>query len=279
MSEPGTNSTNTPVSYRFLARPKWIGFHLLVIVAIVGMVNLGLWQLRRLDERRSFNSTLLSHTSMPVIGLEDLLAEGGDPSTLQYRTVTLSGHYTDAPMVEIVNRSQAGSAGRNLVNALETDDGTVVIVNRGFLALLYAAPTVPTGEVNIIGRVRTSETRRTGEPEDERGVVLEQARRIDLDILGPQFGGDVAPVYVEVLSSQPLEATLSPVPAPELSEGSHLSYAFQWFIFATCVAVGWALAVYRSAHPRSRRGPPPIDEELSAEYARRRAAERAASTE
>ena len=42
--------------YRFLLRPKWIGFHLLVVAAIVTMVNLGFWQLRRLDERQAFNA-------------------------------------------------------------------------------------------------------------------------------------------------------------------------------------------------------------------------------
>ena len=45
-----------------------------------------------------------------------------------------------------------------------------------------------------------------------------------------------------------------PVPAPELGEGPHLSYAVQWFIFAVCVAVGWVFAVRRSigAGTRSR---------------------------
>jgi cytochrome oxidase assembly protein ShyY1 len=36
------------------------------------------------------------------------------------------------------------------------------------------------------------------------------------------------------------------VSEPELTEANHLSYAFQWFIFAACVVVGWVLAVRRS---------------------------------
>ena len=42
--------------YRFLFSPRWLGFHLLVIVGIVTMVSLGFWQLRRLDERKAFNA-------------------------------------------------------------------------------------------------------------------------------------------------------------------------------------------------------------------------------
>ena len=36
--------------------PKWIAFHVLVVVVVVAMINLALWQLRRLDERRDFNA-------------------------------------------------------------------------------------------------------------------------------------------------------------------------------------------------------------------------------
>ena len=37
--------------YTFLLKPKWIGFHLLCLTAIVVMINLAFWQLRRLDEK------------------------------------------------------------------------------------------------------------------------------------------------------------------------------------------------------------------------------------
>ena len=40
--------------YRFLLRPKWIGFHLLCVVGIVGMVSAGVWQLHRNDQRHRF---------------------------------------------------------------------------------------------------------------------------------------------------------------------------------------------------------------------------------
>ena len=42
--------------YRFLLAPRWIAFHLLVVVGVVAMVNLGFWQLRRMDERQAFNA-------------------------------------------------------------------------------------------------------------------------------------------------------------------------------------------------------------------------------
>ena len=38
--------TVTHGMYRFLARPRWLAFHVLIVVLVVVMVNLGFWQLR-----------------------------------------------------------------------------------------------------------------------------------------------------------------------------------------------------------------------------------------
>jgi cytochrome oxidase assembly protein ShyY1 len=42
------------------------------------------------------------------------------------------------------------------------------------------------------------------------------------------------------------DPSFSAIAPPELSEGSHLSYAIQWIIFSICVVAGWTLAVRRS---------------------------------
>jgi cytochrome oxidase assembly protein ShyY1 len=74
-------------------------------------------------------------------------------------------------------------------------------------------------------------------------------------------------MYVDLIESSPPEPEPFPEPvaAPELSEGSHLSYAVQWFVFATAVAVGWVLAVRRSARSQGRPDevgqPAPVDAE------------------
>ena len=100
--------------------------------------------------------------------------------------------------------------------------------------------------------MRPSQERRTGELTDS-GLAVSEVRRIDIDQLAPQLPGEVAPVYLDLVSSTPPvgPADPAPVPAPELSEGPHLSYAGQWLIFAIAVAVGWVFAVRRSI--RSRR--------------------------
>lgn len=39
-----------PVSWRFLIRPRWIGWHLAMVVSVAGMLALGWWQYRRAME-------------------------------------------------------------------------------------------------------------------------------------------------------------------------------------------------------------------------------------
>ena len=59
--------------YRFALRPKWLLFHLLVVVLVVVMVNLGIWQLHRLQDRRAFNDDVRTRSSMPVVDFDDVV--------------------------------------------------------------------------------------------------------------------------------------------------------------------------------------------------------------
>lgn len=43
------SSTQTASRWRFLISPKWLGWHLLVAVSVVGMLALGNWQLHRAE--------------------------------------------------------------------------------------------------------------------------------------------------------------------------------------------------------------------------------------
>jgi surfeit locus 1 family protein len=241
--------------YRFLLRPKWIAFTLLVILLVILMVNLGFWQLRRLDERKDFNSSLAARESQPIAELEALVTEGVDPESIEWRAVRVTGAYVADEQVLIVNRSQSGSAGRSVVTPLRLSDGRLVLVNRGFVPETATVPLPPSGTVVVDGRVRDSEVRRTGQVSDSDGERLE-FQRVDIDRIAQQLDGDVIPVFVELTSSEPSQGDLpAPVPSPDRDEGPHLSYAIQWFIFSVCAVVGWVLAVRRSSRPAAAARP------------------------
>jgi cytochrome oxidase assembly protein ShyY1 len=238
--------------YRFLASPRWIAFHVLVIVAVVAMINLGFWQLRRLDERKEFNAEVVARSELPVLPLADLLADRDfDASTAEWRRVSASGTWLPTQVL-VFNRTQGGAAGDNVLTALASDDGPTVLVNRGFVPLGNDVPDAPAGETSVLGRVRLSQSRQTGQLTDAAEGPLTEVRRVEIDRLAPQYEGEVAPVYIDLIESDPAATPVDPVPvpAPQLGEGNHLSYAFQWFIFAICVLIGWVLAVQRSIRTR-----------------------------
>lgn len=243
--------------YRFLFRPLWILFHVVVAAAIVLMVNLGFWQLQRLDERQTFNRQVIERSQQAPLPLADVLAEieRGDlgPDDAEWLPVSVSGSFLPDQIVEF-NQSQGGRAGENVLAALAVDDGTTVIVNRGFIPLGFEVPSAPATEVTVTGLVRVSEVRDRGGLTDSTDGPLDEVRRIDIPLLAQQLPGDVAPVYVQLVGSDPSVQVGDPEPIarPELDSGPHLSYAIQWFIFSLAVAVGWVLAVRRSLATRRR---------------------------
>lgn len=246
--------------YRFLLTPRWIAFHLLVLVAIVTMVNLGFWQLRRLDERRALNEQVEGRVELPVLALDDVLGPASTPAGVEWRSVAASGRYLPDEEVTVVNRSQGGAAGDVVVTPLQLDDGRILLVQRGFVPLGADAAPAPAGTVDITGRLRPSQERRRGQLSDPSTGDLTEAQRLDIARLAPQLPGEPVEMYVELTSSTPSEPGPYPAPlsVPELGDGPHLSYAGQWFIFAAAAAVGWVLAVRKSLNAR-RAGPPPVD--------------------
>lgn len=234
--------------YRFLVRPKWIAFHLLVVAGVIAMFNLGFWQLRRLDERQAFNAVVEERYDAPPVPLDELLVPGVDPDDIAWRPVSAAGTYLPDEGILIVNRSQNGRAGVNTVVPLALADGRILLVNRGFVPQGFEEPPIPAAEVEVVGRLRPSQQRRLGQLSDAAEGDLREAQRLDIARLEGQFDAPVADMYVDLISSVPAEQAGVPEPviAPDLSEGNHLSYAVQWFIFSIAAAVGWVLAVRRS---------------------------------
>ena len=239
----------------FLVRPKWLAFHVLVFASVALMVWLGFWQLRRLDARQEFNATVTERIDQPPVPFDTLLDDAiADPRSVEWRQVTLSGEFLDDQILWF-NRTQDGIAGDNVLTALVGDDDTTVVVNRGFVTLGEPTPAAPAGSIDVLGRIRVPPGRQLGELTDSADGPVTEVRRVDLDLLDAQLPGELAPVYVDLIGSVPTVTATDPVPVPPptLDEGPHLSYAVQWFIFATAVLIGWVLAIRRSIATNRRR--------------------------
>jgi surfeit locus 1 family protein len=161
--------------------------------------------------------------------------------------------------VLIRGRSLDDRPGSWVVVPLELGDGRVVAVNRGWVSndgRYTAVPEqyeVPEGEVDLTGLLHPTQTRGTLGASDPDGGVVSSLARIDLARLDQQVEGDVLPVWLQV--TEPEAGAPDPSPTvldpPDVDdEGSHMSYAVQWFTFAAIAGLGYPLILRRRARER-----------------------------
>lgn len=250
-------ATAGSADWSFLRRPFWIFSHLFALTVVVSFVLLGFWQLSRYHQRVDHNTVIASRTTPPAVDLG--IALGLPTDQLDYQLVAGQGRYVADDVVRVANRSQGGVAGEYLVSLFRLDDGRELLVNRGFVPLDRDVPVLaaPTDEVTLEGWLRASVTQeRFGATDTGQGTVVP---RLDVAAIQQRLDGDqsVEPVWLQVAPSgqSAAEATFpDPVPLPELSDGPHLSYMGQWWIFAT-LGVAFYLALLRRT---ARRGAAPI---------------------
>jgi surfeit locus 1 family protein len=231
--------------------PRWIAAHVVVVVVAIVFVNLGFWQLRRLDERRLENAVAESRYTAPPGDLGALLAAAGDDlESLRYRRTVVTGAYDVEHELLTRNQVYREQAGFHVVTPLAVDGGAV-LVNRGWVPLALDSPPVEQaapeqGEVTVTGWVNPTQTRPALGPTDPADGVLEVMNRINIDRIQDQVPYDLAPVYVVLEGEEGSELPV-PLPPPEFEdEGSHLAYAIQWFGFTLIGVVGYGFLIRKS---------------------------------
>lgn len=226
-------------------REKVLGGIALMLAGL--FMQLGVWQLGRLRERQEYNAPIKARLDQPPA---DLRALPRDPAVARYRRVRVSGEYDHAHELVLTLRSRQGSPGVNLLTPLKVEGSdTAILVNRGWI---YApdgmtADTKPWREpdpVNATGFVLLLET---GDSGGVRSASRREAiRRPHLGTIASMLPYPVAPYYVVLSSPGAVPDSTPPrVPPPALSEGSHRSYAMQWFTFAIIAVGGTAILLMR----------------------------------
>lgn len=250
--------------------PRWIASHLFAATLIVAFVGAGLWQVERMGVRQEENDLVALRMGVAET-YEALLAVDSDE--LEFRRIVAEGSFDPAAEILIANRSDEGSPGFWQWTNFVTTSGDDVLVNRGFVPravvletrgaqpLADARPT--TGVVTIEGLLRRG---LDGGRVSTNGDQLSRPdARQAVEILGLSPSLDVS-LYIELDAQDPPRAISIPrlVPAPDLGEGPHRSYAFQWFTFALIGAIGYAAILLRIRRGDQARGDVPHDVEASA---------------
>jgi surfeit locus 1 family protein len=215
---------------------------LLMCVAVAAFVALGRWQLGRAAERRAI--------------LEDFAADGPavelrrlPDDAPRYQRVAARGHYDPERQFLLDNRVYAGRPGVHVLTPLVLNDGSAVIVDRGWLPYgrsrsdlpsidVGADPRALSGRIDDLPRPPVELESRTpaGWPKvvqyprmEELAALLDRELHPRLILLDPWepdgYGRDWAPP--------------GPMPA------RNLAYAVQWFAFAGVAVAAWIVVTIR----------------------------------
>ncbi len=234
---------------------------LLVLAAAGVMVRLGFWQLSRLEQKRSHNARVLAQVQAPPLDINASLPEE-DPASYRYRRGVARGRYDPEGQIFLRNRFFQGSPGYRVLTPLllEGHPQVALMVDRGWVPQpdpqAYAPPAGVV--VKVEGYLLPGEERNprltvpTPSPDQRVWYWAE------LQVLDAQRPYRVLPVYLVATPPEGAAPDLEPpIQEPlrlQLSEGPHLGYAVQWFLFS----VGVPLVYVYQLGKRSRKPSAPV---------------------
>jgi surfeit locus 1 family protein len=243
---------------------QWRVATLLVILAIGVQVRLAFWQLDRLQERRAYNARVQNQLDQPPLTLEASTPIGA-LSTMEYRSVVVRGEFDSTQEVALRGQSWNSKLGARLLTPLRiVGSDRAVLVDRGWILYeetengqwpQYAQP----GVVTVRGQIRASR-QQTGfgfqnDPTPVPGERLTAWNQANVEAIGAQTPYPLLPIYIQQAPEPDPDtmlpyAGLSPL---DLSDGSHLGYAGQWFMFAIVFAVGYLVFVRHQRREAAQR--------------------------
>ena len=231
--------------WRFVLSRQWAGYLALTVIFAIVCCALGTWQLNRRAEALAEVARIDANYDadpVPVAeALPDLAAFDVDQ---RWQVVALTGEFLADEEIVVRNRPFEGSSGFEVITPIRLDDGTVFMVDRGWIAQNSQgrpseATPPPTGRVEVAARLKAGEERIAGRT--TTGVEL---ATIDLDELSERVDGPAYTGAYGVLVQSGADVAEPPLAAarPIRDEGPHLSYALQWYVFALLGFIGLAWA-------------------------------------
>jgi len=225
-----------------------------IVVALIAVlfVNLGFWQIRRLHWRKGNNEIILAQEKLPPVSLDSLAGQPLD--AIQYRRVTADGTYDVGKEAILFGRPDAsGLQGNHLLTPFTTTAGTFLIIDRGWVPLSWARIPVaeaapPDGPVTVNGVLLPPESEAAAGPPSQG-----QVKEVNIGQLRASVGRELMPAYLLLQEQAPSQTGDFPKTGtlPALTEGPHLSYAIQWFLFTLIGLVGYAGLVRKEAEERA----------------------------
>ncbi|TKT70916.1 SURF1 family protein [Afipia massiliensis] len=233
------------------------GLAVIALVMVSVLASLGVWQLRRKDEKHALIAALTERLAKAPGALPSAAAWPTlTPAHDEFSRVKFSATFEAKPDAMVYS---SGSAVRDDITGPGTwafmparlADGRSVVINAGFVQNTMqdraqqdraVARLVTGAPVELTGYLRFSEEPGTFTPTEDAGKRLWFVR--DHQSMAQVLGwGEVAPFYVDLESPMPSSGTPKPGPLHVQLKDNHLQYAVTWFGLALVVAAAFGFWV------------------------------------
>jgi surfeit locus 1 family protein len=220
--------------------------------AFIMLIGLGTWQVERLFwKERLIAGRQAAVTAAPVALPISLDAA----QSLEFHRVRAEGRFLNDRELDLGATSDDGHPGYHIVTPLQLADGTVVLVNRGFVPEAKRAPGsraegLPQGETRVTGLLRLPPTGKAHWFIPDNNAARNYWLYVDIPAMAAAAHLDhVLPFYVDA------DATPNPggLPAggqtPISLPNNHLQYAITWYALAAALVVVYVVLVRRHRTP------------------------------
>ncbi len=226
-----------------------IAASLATAVAFSVLLALGFWQLQRFAWKQALIARIEAGLAAPAIELEGLPTEA-EARAFDYRRVRLAGELLAAGNFAYGALNVKGRLGASLITPMRLADGTVLLVERGWLpeerlppdeppALVRPATAVVEGVLVFIGEER----QRLFVPDND--LADRRFYWFDRRAISRLAGEPVAPFLLHAETAEPPEVLATPLPVEADLPNRHLGYAVTWFGLAASLLVIYVVFGFR----------------------------------
>ena len=220
------------------------------VPALIVLVALGTWQVNRLAWKEALIDERQARAAQDPAAFPGADA---DPAAWNFRAVRATGTFLHDKELYLAARTLRGNVGWQVVTPFRRADGSVILVNRGWVPQDYRDPATraagqPTGPVVLSGVARTSQIQHWVQPDNEP----ERNRWFFLDVAAMAAAAGVTPAGPFYLEA---DAAENPGGLPIGGQAridlpnNHLQYAVTWYSLAVTLLVIYIL-YHRRRHFR-----------------------------
>ena len=225
---------------------RFFGLTFLALVLIALCLQGARWQFDRHEARSGKNDLIRANIDRPEISESELA--NASIQDIAWRKIKVTGNFVPSTEILVRNRYYQERYGFGVVTLFKSQTGKSYWVDRGWAPPGPDALTPPirrsvTSEsFTLTGRVRIEDI------ENQIGGTVFALPGADgvsqLRTWNQQGAVDTEAVYLDLIeASNPSFNPDAPVALPDLSDGPHLAYTFQWLLFAGFVVFGWFLVI------------------------------------